>query len=50
MQDLEILYAEQRSPCAKASATVKIPGYNNDVYKATFISLLNQDPKLSYDR
>ena len=50
MQNLEVLSAEQKSSRTKASATVKITGYDKDIYKATLVSLLNQDPKLSHDR
>ena len=50
MQNLEILSAEQTSSSTKASSTVKITGYDKDIYKATLVSLLNQDPKLSHDR
>lgn len=47
----ELLNAEACLPNQeKISSKVAIPGRNEEVYKATLVSLLNEDPQLSHDR
>ena len=35
---------------AKIQPVVKIPATGKEIYKATLVTLLNKDPKLSHDR
>lgn len=47
----ELLNAEVCLPNqGKISPKVAIPGRNEEFYKTTLVSLLNEDPQLSYDR